>query len=124
MPVPMSRPSAGADPRGTGELFLTITRRGDDTAVLTVVGDIDVATADQFRAALLRCDARCSGLVVDLSRVDFLGCAGVRALLNAGERNPEMVVVASGHAVRRALKVTGAERGLDVRGVLPELVRS
>ncbi|GAA4533807.1 STAS domain-containing protein [Amycolatopsis samaneae] len=123
VPTPSPRlPAGGHGPRGAGELRLTITRRGEDTAVLTVAGDVDVATADRLRAALLRCDARCAGLVVDLCHVDFLGGAGVRALLRAGERNPEAVVVASGHAARRALAVTGADRALDVRGRMPELL--
>ena len=49
-------------------------------AVLGVAGDIDVATASGFRAALLEAVERSDRLVVDLSGVTFLDCAGLSAL--------------------------------------------
>jgi len=50
---------------------------------------------------------------LDLTRVAFLSCAGVRSLLEASTR-AEIAVVAGGHAVTRSLEATGADLLLDI----------
>ncbi len=85
-------------------LTYTTTERPGGIRVVTLVGDIDVATAEIFDEAL----AAGERLVVDLTRVAFLSCAGVRSLLEANSR-AELTVVLGGHAVTRALEATGAD---------------
>ena len=92
-------------------LTVTETRRPGGIRVLTLVGDIDAATVDQLAAAVATGDR----LMIDLSRVGFLGCCGVRCLCEANERAAGLVVVAGGHAVARSLATTGADRFLTVR---------
>jgi anti-anti-sigma factor len=52
--------------------------------VLTIEGDIDLATVDQLHEELDRVLAADTDVVVDLERVTFLGVAGVRVFLRAG----------------------------------------
>jgi len=84
-------------------LTVTTTERPGRIRVLTLVGDIDAATVGSLDEAL----ATGERLVVDLSRVAFLSCAGVRSLLRADARSDVAVVV--GHGVTRSLEVTGAD---------------
>ncbi|WP_410592526.1 STAS domain-containing protein [Amycolatopsis sp. lyj-23] len=90
-------------------LTVTTTERPGGITVLTLVGDIDAATVGTLDEAL----ATAGRLVVDLSRVAFLSCAGVRALLEANART-ELAVVFGGHAVTRSLEATGADLVLKV----------
>ncbi|MEV6828568.1 STAS domain-containing protein [Amycolatopsis sp. NPDC051102] len=85
-------------------LTVTTTERPGGIRVLTLVGDIDAATVGILDEAL----AAGGRLVVDLTRVAFLSCAGVRSLLEANTR-AEMTVVLGGHAVTRSLEATGAD---------------
>jgi anti-anti-sigma factor len=52
-------------------------------SVLTIEGDIDMATVDELREELDRALAHDADVVVDLERVTFLGVAGVRVFLRA-----------------------------------------
>jgi anti-anti-sigma factor len=86
--------------------------------LVTARGDLDSATAADLASLLSdRLWATPEQLVVDLSEVDFLGVAGIRALLRAalqaGQGGTELLVVTGANAVvRRALRVTGADRSL------------
>lgn len=90
-------------------LTVTMTERPGGVHVLTLVGDIDAATVGTLDDAL----ATAGRLVVDLSRVAFLSCAGVRSLLRANART-ELAVVPGGHAVARSLEATGADLMLKI----------
>jgi anti-sigma B factor antagonist len=59
----------------------------DDTRLLTLRGELDVATVPRFRAALDEALAEgVSGIVVDLREVTFIDSTGVATLLNALRR--------------------------------------
>ena len=86
--------------------------------MVTARGDLDSVTADDLAALLSdRLWAAPEHLTVDLSEVDFLGVAGVHVLLHAAlqaEQNGAdlRVVTGTNLAVRRALRVTEADRRL------------
>ncbi|MCR6490243.1 STAS domain-containing protein [Amycolatopsis sp. OK19-0408] len=90
-------------------LTVTTIMRPGGVRVVTLVGDIDAATVEALDDALATGDR----LVVDLTRVAFLSCAGVRSLLQANDRAVVTVVLA-GHSVTRSLEVTGADRLLEI----------
>lgn len=91
-------------------LTATTTARPGGVRFITLVGDIDAATVATLDAALADGDR----LVVDLTRVAFLSCAGVRSLLAANAR-AEVILVVGGHAVRRSLQATGADEKLRIQ---------
>jgi anti-anti-sigma factor len=77
--------------------------------VLTVQGEIDVATLDTLRARLT--DACEGDVTVDLRRVDFLDCLGLQLLLEQHERSAQRGLrvdfVQGPPAVRRLFELTG-----------------
>lgn len=90
-------------------LTYTTTERPGGIHVVTLVGDIDAATVETFDEAL----AVGERLVVDLTRVAFLSCAGVRSLLEANSR-VRLAIVRGGHSVTRSLEATGADVLLEI----------
>jgi anti-sigma B factor antagonist len=95
-------------------LFDARTRRpADGIVVVTVIGEVDIATVDPFRAVLapLSTDASVRLVECDLSEVSFFGCAGVTVLLDAraefAARGARLELAAASHAVLRTLSVTG-----------------
>jgi anti-sigma B factor antagonist len=87
----------------------------DGCVVVRVHGELDITAASLVRDALLDALAwRSPRLVVDLSEVDFLDCAGARALLAASRRarlhEGRMVVAAPSRRVARLLQLTGLGR--------------
>ena len=94
--------------------------------LVTARGDLDSATAGELATLLAdRLWATPESLVVDLSEVDFLGVAGVRVLLHAAlqaEQNGTRLLVVTGPnpTLRRALRVTEADRRLRLSAHRPE----
>ena len=108
--------------------FSTVHRRGH--SVITVIGEIDIATATDLQTQL--CDAvdavdaveAVTGeagrvLVVDLSQVRFMDCCGLTALLrgeaHAHTRGARLRLTAPHPHVRRLLALTGLDRHFEVR---------
>jgi anti-sigma B factor antagonist len=80
------------------------------SAVLTVSGEVDLATAPALHTALLAMMERGSAkLVVDMAEVTFMDSSGLSALLAArdtGGEECEMVLVVGPGMVRRLLDTT------------------
>ena len=77
--------------------------------ILTVQGEIDIATVDTLRARLAEA---CKGdVTVDLRRVDFLDCLGLALLLEqhgrSTRRGLRVDFVQGPPAVRRLFELTG-----------------
>ena len=85
-----------------------------DLLVLRAVGEIDIATVDQFREILRRlADLRRANVVIDASGVTFMDSTGLHALIE-GKRaihnvNAHIVLVCSPQ-VRRILELMFPER--------------
>jgi anti-sigma B factor antagonist len=96
----------------------------DGVALVTVTGEIDIATVPSLRGALspLTADPAVRLLVCDLSKVSFLGCAGTSVLLDTRAaltaRGARLRLVATGRVVLRPLVVM---RLLDLLPVSPDV---
>ena len=120
------RTADGSDPAAEASdaaaeqvIHLDADRVGDGAVVVRVDGDIDTLTspllssfvADQF-------EAEPRVLVLDLTRVQFLGSAGLAALIvareEAGRRDVKLRLVSTSHAVLRPLAATGLANEFDV----------
>jgi anti-anti-sigma factor len=95
------------------EIRIKLTQPDDGLILLTVAGAIDLSTRDQFGVRLndvIDSTDDTVVIVVDLSGVEFLGLAGVRALLEAQaqiEPADRLRVVTGTLAAYRVLHVTG-----------------
>lgn len=104
-----------------GSSLLRIRRRAvtGGVSVISIAGEIDLATADALRDSLSPhlSDPAITVLVCDLSEVEFLACSGLSILLDAqsvlSARGARLSVVANSPAVLRPVVVTG------LRDVLP-----
>jgi anti-sigma B factor antagonist len=111
------QPLGSGGPDGSLELETSMDADGERT-VLTVAGEVDVATVESFRHALLAAQ-RSHRVVVDLSAVTFMDSAGVNALVGAYHRvsgDDELRLVGLRPNVRRVFEITGL---LELFGVEP-----
>lgn len=87
-------------------------------AVVRARGDIDLATAPSLRSALKAALATHREVVLDLSQVTFMDCAGLGALVDARNQadrcGGRLLLRGAGRPVARLLHLTGLQRRLTV----------
>jgi anti-sigma B factor antagonist len=102
-------------------------QREDGAVVLSVIGEVDLHTAPELRAAVRSAfaDPRTTQLRVDLAGVSFLDSTGVSALVTghgeAGKRGIPLVVTNPQPQVLKVLRIVGLD---DVLGVTAETEQS
>lgn len=94
----------------------------DGVAVLTVSGEIDLATIPAFQGAIADAlSQRPTALIVDMSAVEFLASAGLQALVATHEKvsgTAGFAVVADGPATSRPIELTGLDQILSLHSSL------
>ncbi len=99
-------------------------------AVVTVTGEVDVATCELLREGLLRVvtDEHDRDLVVNLAGVTFIDSAGVGVLVGAwrrlGTRRGSLALAAPSPQVRRILATTGLTKVLAVYDLEADAVQA
>jgi len=85
-------------------------------AVVRASGEVDLDTAAALHRALAEALRAHREVVLDLSQVTFMDCAGLRALVaarnQADRQGRRLVLRGVGHRVVRLLKLTGLNRRL------------
>jgi anti-sigma B factor antagonist len=98
-----------------------------DGVVLTVHGELDIATAPAFRERLdAAIDAGAKRLVLDLSPVAFMDSVAIAAILHTRSRlgdGPLAVVIPQGSYTRLVFEIAGLPRCLDVFETLADATR-
>ncbi|MGA9309444.1 MAG: STAS domain-containing protein [Pseudonocardiaceae bacterium] len=105
-----------------GDELLTVaatTDSGTGATILTVAGEADMLTAPVLRQRLdEHFGTDRTPIIVDLSRVEFLGSNALAVLFDVHERasaeGRAFAVVAATRVVRRPLQVTGLDTTLSV----------
>jgi anti-sigma B factor antagonist len=96
------------------EALIIRVRHQPGHVLITVAGEIDIATAPQLRDRLAALAASGRRLVVDLAQVSFLGAAGLDVLAAAARqaraRGGGLGVVSPRPLVRRLFAITGLDR--------------
>lgn len=89
----------------------------DARIVLTVAGEIDLATAPQLQMRVAEVNAA-EHLILDMSGVTFMDSTGLRVVIGAHERAREaggrFALVAPDGPVTKLLAITGVDAWLDV----------
>ena len=68
--------------------FVIEVTRHEGTAVLSLAGELDIATVDEFSRAVDEARRHCTELDIDLTGLEFMDSSGLRALVtvhNASE---------------------------------------
>ena len=94
----------------------------DGTVTLTVVGEVDAFTAPRLRPSIAsQLEGQPRELVLDLSAVEFLGSAGLAALVEtqalARDRDVALRLIATSRAVIRPLQGTGLIDLFTISGI-------
>lgn len=87
------------------------TERHDDRIVLSLAGELDIATASRIEEALRAAEEAAPALLVlDLRQLSFMDSTGLRTILGADARAREagrrVVVVQGDENIRRVFEVT------------------
>ncbi|WP_241384083.1 STAS domain-containing protein [Rhodococcus sp. CH91] len=100
------------------------TARNGSVAVLSVNGEVDMTSAPLLeKEALGLLDESITGLIVDLSGVDFLASMGIALLVELSKRAADSVgfaVVAQGSATARPLELLGLGEVLAIHPKLDD----
>ena len=93
--------------------------RDERGVVISVSGELDLATSPVLEAALTRAGAAPGDRVIlDLRKVSFMDSTGlcvlVKAQLQATESSQDLVVIPGGDQVRRLLNLTGVAKRLTL----------
>ncbi len=92
----------------------------DGVATVTVTGDLDCATAPRLRATLEGLAAGGQTVLVDLSRTEFMDCAGVGVLMGLHtrlrDRGGDLVVGSPSGPALRVLELTGVLEVISLGG--------
>ena len=91
------------------------------TIVLTLQGELDMATAPALGQAINRAlDAQPSTLRLDLTELSFLDSTGIRVLIagsrRAGGEGSSFVLQSPNRSVLKALRLTGVDRLMVIEG--------
>ncbi|TQF68309.1 STAS domain-containing protein [Rhodococcus spelaei] len=97
------------------------------TAVVSVRGDLDATSIEQFRRVLDYAFSTCyHGVVIDLSKADFLSIGAAAQLADAKQRavrsRLDLVLVSASPAVDHVLLVTGVGRLIGCHSTLRSAV--
>ncbi|MGH3287881.1 MAG: STAS domain-containing protein [Streptosporangiaceae bacterium] len=103
-------------------------RRAQGCVVVTVVGEVDIATVARLRERLSALAARGVTLVADLDQVSFIDATGLGALAGAAreaaDQGTSMYVVCARAQTRRLFRVTGLDRQIPVARDLAEVLHT
>jgi anti-anti-sigma factor len=112
--VQTSHSSSPLDP--SVELSLGDTRLADGTAVLTIAGELDIATVPALRERLTAItEAGAPRLVADLRAVSFMDSTALAAFVHAKVRLGQMTLVLERESYARLIfEVAGLDGVIDV----------
>jgi len=102
--------------------FLTVSREVTDRAVIiTVTSEVDMLSVDRLQSEIVEGPREPVGppVIVDLTRVTFLGSNGLNVLVEADREaqhhdEPLRIVVGHQHPVMPPLQVSGLDRMLEL----------
>ena len=112
------------------EGLLVQNRVDDGVAVVTVTGDVDVATCAALRDSLLQviADENFRGLVVNLAGVSFIDSTGIGVLVGAWRRTKatdgDLALASTSRQAQSVLDATGLTKVLSIYGSEEEAVQA
>lgn len=91
----------------SAELQIQSAGTADGNVCLTVVGEIDLASAPLFRDALEAATSTHSATAIDLRSVTFLDSAGIDALFRFAPKHRIKLIIGDNRTIAAVIKVTG-----------------
>jgi anti-sigma B factor antagonist len=111
-----------------GKALTIRARREPGYGVVTVAGEVDIATVTQLRERLASLAVSGVPLVVDLDQVSFIDATGLGALAGAAREaavhGTSLHLVCARPQTRRLFRVTGLDRQIPLAHDLAEVLRA
>lgn len=111
-----------------GKALTIRARREPGYVVVTVAGEVDIATVAQLRERLAALAVSGVPLVADLDQVSFIDATGLGALAGAAreatEHGTSLHLVCAQPQTRRLFRVTGLDRQIPLAHDLAEVLRA
>ena len=111
-----------------GKALTIQARREPGYVVVTVAGEVDIATVAALRERLSALAAGGLPLVADLDQVSFIDATGLGALAGAAreaaEHGTSLHLVCAQPQTRRLFRVTGLDRQIPLAHDLAEVLRA
>jgi anti-anti-sigma factor len=126
----MNSPSDASRAAAGQPLNITVSDIAPNVILCVLNGEIDLATAPRMQQKLTEAISIVPAhLVIDVSDVEFLGSAGLRALIELDAAQQAVghrlaVIVDHNKAVTRPLRITGLDQVLDLHTELETAVRA
>lgn len=96
----------------------------DGTAVVRVVGEVDLAAAESLKLSVRHAMAESTAVVVDLSHVTFMDSSGLGVLIHLAQQavrgGTSLTLTGVTPSTYRLLKITGLTAVFDIREGNPE----
>ena len=113
--------------RGCGRGLAVGVCRGAGHVLVTVAGEVDIATVPRLREQLFALAAGGCPLIADLDRVSFIDAAGLGVLADAAGRAAAhgggLHVVCARDRTRRLFRLTGLDRPVGLAGTVGEALQ-
>jgi anti-sigma B factor antagonist len=112
---------------GVADQLQIDTRHEPGRVVLTLSGELDMASAEVLQRSLESEEARAEDLVLlDLQQLQFIDSTGLRSILTAlercRERGQEFAITPGSQQVQRLLRITGVAEHLPTLPATGEMV--
>ncbi|HEU4868012.1 MAG TPA: STAS domain-containing protein [Actinomycetota bacterium] len=115
-------PDLAEQDEGWGMLRVVGSEVDGRTLTVRLEGDLDIYSTREFSNHLLQAEARATDILIDLSRLKFIDCAGVHQLVEARQRaacrGGRLRLVKGPQRVHRVFALTGLESAFEF--VTPE----
>lgn len=110
--LPDQRPVAS--PRGSGLFSCRCEPDGAGSVLLQLVGELDLSSEEELGASLRSAEDSGSVVIVDLTGLEFIDCASLGLLAEAGKRmkraGKKLVLIGGSGQVDRLLVIAGEPR--------------
>ena len=117
----MDEHTAPGDIAGTGTAdgdrqarFDIVPGTGQQPAIVRASGDIDLANAARFQAALTEAGATSAEITADLTAVTYCDSAAIHALFTAAKHHRLTLIVPEGGAITTMVKVAALDQVTNV----------
>jgi anti-sigma B factor antagonist len=112
----------------SGRLAMRVRREPGGTAIITVTGEVDIATVAGLRDRLFTLADTSGSVIVDLDQVSFIGAAGLGALVGAAPRadvhGASLQVVCGQPQTRELFRLAGLDRRLRLARTRAEALQA
>jgi anti-sigma B factor antagonist len=102
------------------------TTPGSDRYLITVTGEVDLATSPELDTAIIAAiDAAAASVVIDLSDVSFMDSSGlgviVRALKRCRETENDLDLIITNERVLKVFGITGLDQVIPIHASIQDI---